>query len=140
MTGYNKVFIDTAPLIYYLEQNPQCHKKVKDFIGTCLEYDIQIVTSSITIAEYCVFPLRRQKLELIQKLDEFIDDMKIDLVNINEAIAKKSAQIRAMYKYFKAMDALQLAAAYLTECDLFLTNDKQLRQFTEMKCVTVEDL
>lgn len=44
------------------------------------------------------------------------------------------------YKGFKAMDALQLAIACLEKCDLFLTNDKQLRQFEEIKCITVDEL
>ena len=46
----------------------------------------------------------------------------------------------AEYKGFKAMAALQLAVACLSKCDLFLTNDKQLRQFREIKCIIVEEL
>jgi len=38
------------------------------------------------------------------------------------------------------MDALQLATANAMGCDLFLTNDKQLRQFQRLKCVLVDDL
>lgn len=38
------------------------------------------------------------------------------------------------------MDALQLAVACLSKCDLVLTNDKQLKQFDEIKCLTVEEL
>lgn len=38
------------------------------------------------------------------------------------------------------MDALQLAVACITGCDLFLTNDKQLKQFADIKCITVEEL
>lgn len=64
----------------------------------------------------------------------------MDIVEINQEIAKKAAQIRAEYKGFKAMDALQLAVACLSGCDLFLTNDKQLRQYKDMKCITVEEL
>ena len=52
----------------------------------------------------------------------------------------KAAQIRAEYKGFKAMDALQIATACLSGCDLFLTNDKQLKQFKEVKCITVAEL
>ena len=37
------------------------------------------------------------------------------------------------------MDALQLATACISGCDLFLTNDKQLRQFKEMKCIIVDE-
>ena len=54
-------------------------------------------------------------------------------------IARRAAEIRAEYRDFKAMDALQLAAAVHADCDVFLTNDKQLRQFRELKCVTVEE-
>ena len=48
--------------------------------------------------------------------------------------------IRAEYKFFKSMDALQLATACINKCDLFLTNDKQLKQFKEIKCVTVDQV
>ena len=58
---------------------------------------------------------------------------------IDISIAKKAAQIRARFKDFKAMDCLQLATACLQQCDLFLTNDKQLRQFDELKCMVIDD-
>ena len=61
------------------------------------------------------------------------------MYGVNEAIARKAAQIRADYKDFKAMDALQLAAAECNGCDAFLTNDKQLRQYKALYCITVED-
>lgn len=64
----------------------------------------------------------------------------LEIVEINQEIARKAAQIRAEYKGFKAMDALQLAVACLSGCDLFLTNDKQLKQFKEIKCIIVEEL
>ena len=57
---------------------------------------------------------------------------------IDEASALKAARIRATYKGFKSMDALQLASACLAGCDLFLTNDKQLLQFQEIQCVTLD--
>ena len=66
--------------------------------------------------------------------------LRIELAEINEATAKRAAQIRAEYRHFKAMDALQLAAASLRNCDLFLANDKQLRQAGFIKCITVDEL
>ena len=50
----------------------------------------------------------------------------MEIMEISQEIAKKAAKIRAEYKGFKAMDALQLATACLSECDIFVTNDKQL--------------
>ncbi len=64
----------------------------------------------------------------------------MEIMEINKGIAMKAAQIRAEYRGFKAMDALQLAAACLSGCDLFLTNDKQLKQFKEIRCITVGEL
>lgn len=71
---------------------------------------------------------------------KLVKTMDMEIVEINQEIAKKAAQIRAEYKGFKAMDALQLAVATLSNCDLFITNDKQLRQFQEIKCKTVDEL
>ena len=66
--------------------------------------------------------------------------MEINIKSIDREIAEKAAKIRAEYKFFKTMDALQLATACLSGCDLVLTNDKQLKQFKEIKCLMVEEL
>lgn len=44
------------------------------------------------------------------------------------------------YKNFKAMDALQIATAIVSGCDMFFTNDKKLRQEKELPCMTMDDL
>lgn len=98
------------------------------------------ITSTITIAEYLIYPYQQNNLKLINAFYAFVDGMDIEIKNIDKAIAEKAAQIRARYKFFKTMDSLQLATACLSECDLFLTNDKQLKQFEEIKCLTVEEL
>ena len=102
--------------------------------------DQEMITSVLTVEEYCVNPYSIKELGRVKTFEEFIDYMEIDVVPINEQIARKAAQIRAEYKGFKAMDALQLATAVIAGCDMFLTNDKQLRQFKEIKCITVDEL
>ena len=77
---------------------------------------------------------------MINAFYAFVDGMDIEIKSIDKAIAEKAAQIRAEYKFFKTMDALQLATACLSGCNLFITNDKQLKQFKEIKCITVEEL
>ncbi|MCD8131887.1 MAG: type II toxin-antitoxin system VapC family toxin [Lachnospiraceae bacterium] len=138
MTEFNKVFIDTAPLIYYLEEHPLYHNIVKKFLEECLEQDKMIVSSAITVEEYCVFPYRMGNYSLIEMFYDFCEDAGIEIVDIDRTIAQKAARIRAKYKDFKAMDALQLAAACESDCDLFLTNDRQLQQFEEIKCEIID--
>ncbi len=53
-------------------------------------------------------------------------------------MAKKAAKIKADYKDFKTLDALHLACACVHGCDLFLTNDKQLRQFIKTVLIQVK--
>ena len=40
----------------------------------------------------------------------------------------------------KAMDALQVSACEIEECDLFLTNDNQLKKIREINCKLVSEL
>lgn len=143
MIDFKKAFVDTAPFIYFIEKdinNPQYYEKVKTFFQYGYENDRKFVTSVITMEEYFVYPYRNKEYSFIDMFYRLIETTDMEIAEINQEIAKKASQIRAEYRGFKAMDALQLAVACLLDCDLFLTNDKQLRQFSEIKCITVDDL
>ncbi len=143
MTDYKKAFVDTAPFIYFIEKNvnnPKYFDKVKMFFLNGYENNKEFVTSVITMEEYFVFPYRSNDLSYIDMFHRLVATTNMEMVGINQDIAKKAAQIRAEYKGFKAMDAIQLAVACIMGCDLFLTNDKQLRQFKEIKCIMVDEL
>lgn len=77
---------------------------------------------------------------MIQNFENFVDDLGINVINIDQSIAAKAASIRARYSGFKAMDSLQLASAVSENCDLFLTNDKQLLQFNQIDCKTADNI
>ena len=138
MTDSKKIFLDTAPIVYYLENNELYSSRVKKFWK--IYEDCDYITSAVTITEYLTYPYQQNNLKQINAFYDFIDGMDIEIKSINKVIAEKAAQIRAEYKSFKTMDALQLATACITRCDLFLTNDKQLRQFKEIRCFTVEEV
>ena len=138
MTDSKKIFLDTAPIVYYLENNELYSSRVKKFWK--IYEDCDYITSAVTITEYLTYPYQQNNLKQINAFYDFIDGMDIEIKSINKVIAEKAAQIRAEYKSFKTMDALQLATACITRCDLFLTNDKQLRQFKEIRCLTVEEV
>ena len=111
MTGFKRVFVDTAPFIYYLENNAQYKESIKRFFTDCLENKVQIVTSVITVEEYLVFPYSSGKMEFADNFKRFFDYMGVEVVDINSMIAERGAKIRGQYKAFKAMDALQIATA-----------------------------
>lgn len=105
---------------------PHYYEKVRNFFKYGYNNDKKFVSSVITIEGYFVFPYRNKEYSYIDMFNRLVVTTNMEIVEINQAIAKKAARIRAEYKGFKAMDALQLAVACLTKCDLFLINDKQV--------------
>lgn len=138
MTEYKRVFLDTAPLIYFLDNDERYGGMVKAIFEEILSEGGIIESSVITCEEYLVYPYRTGNVEKIQAFIDFTGDFDIHLNPITREIAQKAAKIRAEYIGFKAMDALQLATAIMRGCDVFLTNDRQLLQFTEIRCITPE--
>ena len=140
MTDFKRVFIDTASIIYFLENSYIYMESMKKFFTRCMKEHIQIVTSTLTIEEYLVSPYSKGKLEYVDNFKRFIEYMNIEVVDIDSSIAEQGAKIRGQYKNFKAMDALQIATSIVKKCDMFFTNDKQLRQEKELPCMTMEDI
>ena len=140
MTDFKRVFIDTAPIIYFFFFFSIYMESMKKFFTRCMKEHIQIVTSTLTIEEYLVSPYSKGKLEYVDNFKRFIEYMNIEVVDIDSSIAEQGAKIRGQYKNFKAMDALQIATSIVKKCDMFFTNDKQLRQEKELPCMTMEDI
>ena len=140
MTELKRVFLDTSPIIYYLQRDEIYFEKMKRIFIELRKNRVELISSDISIAEYCVFPYRTNRMQLVEDFDKFLQVASVDIVHTSDWIAKKSAKIRAKYIAFKTMDSLQLAFALSKDCDLFLTNDKQLRQFDEIKCVVIDEL
>ena len=136
----SKIYIDTAPFIYYLEKNTHYYNAVREFFAACYHQHIPLVTSAVTMEEYCVFPFSNNDTAAVLAFDQFLRGMQIDVVNVDKTVALRAAEVRSEYKYFKALDAIHLATAMLTECDVFLTNDNQLRQAKNIRVVTADNI
>ena len=139
MTECRKVFVDTAPFIYFLDDSPVFADIVNGVFERLLTDDIPMVTSVLTCEEYLVYPYRKNMWEKIDAFFAFARECGIPFIPVSLDIAKQAARIRADYPAFKPMDSLQLAAAVVSGCDLFLTNDNQLRQFSGLRCMTLDD-
>ena len=134
-----KIFLDTSPLIYYLSEDSNFKAQIDKIFFSISGKVEEVVTSTVTCSEYLVYPYRTKNEKAVLALYEFIKTVNAKVIDIDMKISVKAAKIRAEYPHFKLPDALQLAAASLSGCDIFLTNDKQLKQFGEIECVTVEE-
>ncbi len=59
------ICVDTAPFIYFIENNRRYSKFLSKFFSNVDEGYLRIVTSSITLLEVLVHPYRNKRLDLI---------------------------------------------------------------------------
>lgn len=135
-----RVFIDTNPLIYLLGKQELYYTKVLKFMSDCIDEDAEFYTSTITDAEFLVKPYEDKDLNQIHKYKNYLSSLEFLKCFINEQVAEKAAQLRVDYPSVKLGDALQMAASIGCNCDIFLTNDKQLKQVNEANVLYLGDL
>jgi len=135
-----KIFIDTAPFIYLIEDHPVFAVKVKQVITQAIVNNDPLVTSIITYMEFGVKPEKAHRQDLIRNLDELMERLNIDLLNADKEAAKQAYQLRAKYDFLRGMDALQVGIAMKEGCQLFITNDKKLKKIAEIPVRIIEEL
>lgn len=135
-----KVFIDTNPLIYLVAKQEPFYSKVVNFMSECIADDAEFYTSTITDAEFLVKPFEDKNNHQAEKYRDYLKKLEFVKCFINEQIAERAAKIRANYPSIKLGDALQIATSLDCNCDVFYTNDKQLKQVAEAKVVYLGDL
>lgn len=62
------VGLDTAPLIYFIEQNEAYLELVRAFFGAMSRGEFQVVTSTLTLTEVLVHPLRSGMSNLLSNI------------------------------------------------------------------------
>ena len=135
-----KIYFDTTPLIYFLDDEKPFSDKVANFILEHQNESDLYCTSAITDAEYLVFPYRQNDYEKINSYEIFLNDFEFQILESNRAITHKAAEIRAKYSGVKGMDSIHLATSLYAKCDIFLTNDTRLKQVSEVNVVLVDEL
>ena len=141
MTGSDRVFFDTSPFIYLLENHPRYYLPVAEFITASLaERQATFVTSVLSTAEFGVKPKKTGKFSLITDFENLTQELKFHFFDINHDIAQLSSTLRAKYTFLKGMDSLQLATSIYANCTQLFTNDKNLQTVKEIKVILAEDL
>jgi predicted nucleic acid-binding protein len=132
--------LDTAPLIYYIEENPYFAKPLNELFIAGEKQECHFVSSVITLTEVLVLPIREGYDDIVEKYEMILTHSpSIEIVDINVEIAKITARLRANYS-LKTPDAIQLATALYCSADYFLTNDKRLKSIKEISIILLEDL
>jgi predicted nucleic acid-binding protein len=139
--GVNRVFLDTAPVIYYVEKNPHYLVIANSIFCDLIENGTLLATASpVTLAECLVVPIRDQLTNLQQDFIDFLtDNSNVSFKKIDLKTGKEAAKFRSKYN-LRLPDALQLAVALQDNCDAFLTNDTVFKRVNELRIIVLDEL
>jgi predicted nucleic acid-binding protein len=135
----NKIFLDTAPVIYFVEKNPSFAIKVQPIFDRLDGGELKAVVSPITLAECLVLPYKLGTPILAQIFTELlVNSPSVTFNPVDSITADKAAELRARYN-LTLIDAFQIATAMQAGCDAFLTNDIELKQIKEIQILILSD-
>jgi predicted nucleic acid-binding protein len=133
------VGLDTSPLIYFIEENPKYLEVVKAFFVGMDRGDFMVVTSTVTLIEVLVHPLRSNKSELAMEYRDILLNSKLITLEVSNDIAEKAAQLRATHN-IRTPDAIQISAALKMGATSFLTNDIRLPEIPTLQILSLDNL
>ncbi len=134
------VALDTAPLIYFTEENPDYIQVVDLFFEALRRGEFTIVTSTITLLETLVDPLRRRDTKIANVYRNFLFGTRgVKTVPIDRDIAEEAARLRSIYP-LRTPDSIQMATAIQMNATYFLTNDKAFPSLSTLKVLKLEKL
>jgi len=140
LVDVQRVFMDSAPLIYFVERFPEYVDRVRDLFQWVREAHLTMATSVVTLTEVLTKPVQAGDTGLIQTYREMLfESRNLILLPITASMAERAAELRANYR-LKTPDALQIAAALQAGCEGFVTNDRQLQRVKELRVVVLDDL
>jgi len=121
----NKYYWDSCAFISRIQGNPDRIKMLEHFTDKAAEGEIQIVTSSLTVAEVCFINREGsldEKLRDIDTISRFFDNDYIYIVQVSRQISTEAAKIGVQHKV-KPPDAIHLATALHSDCQVVHTYD-----------------
>jgi predicted nucleic acid-binding protein len=141
LQGVRRLFLDSAPVIYFVERNPQYFDLARAFFERINEGTLIGVASPVTLAECLVRPYSLGQTEFQRYfIDLLTNSTNIEFVPIaSQYLAIQAAQIRAGYN-LQLPDAFQIAVALAANCEAIITNDVTLRRVTELRVLVLDEI
>src|SRR5436309_15949991 len=140
-------YLDTVIVIYAVEGNPADKKRAKDHLDALEQIGHRFAISELTRTECLVPVFGPGGGQRLSDFFRFFHGPNLRTVALTAAMHARASAIRGSYTYlaipatqpkrYGLADALHLAAAVESGCEVFLTNDNQLSGFPD---ITIEVL
>jgi predicted nucleic acid-binding protein len=140
-------YLDTMIVIFAVEGNAADKKRAKDHLDTLEQAGHRFAISELTRTECLVPVFGPGNGQRLSDFFRFFHEPNLRTLSLTAAVYVRASAIRGGHTYpaippaqpkrYGLADALHLAAAIESGCDVFLTNDNQLANFPDL---TVEEL
>ncbi len=122
-----RILVDSAPIIYYLEDHPVFGPRYADLFARAASGDYQLVISTVTLVEILTGPLREGDEQLADDYRQALTRPPTWLVaDLTVAIANRAARIRSQTR-LRLPDAVILATALEMSCIALVSHDRDFR-------------
>jgi len=128
-----RYYLDAAPIIYLIEQRQPFATAIRSKLAA---QSVVPITSELARLECRVKPMRDGNQALLQDFDDYFANTIAEIFPLTRDVVDLATEIRAQYN-FKTPDSLHLAAAVISNCDVFMTNDQRLNRFTGIIIETI---
>lgn len=134
------LFVDTAPIIYYIEGHPAYGPITRTIFEHSVNNGIRPYSSVLMLTEVLVKPVQVNDVALTRLFSNFIrSGHNFRLIDINPDIAEIAGYLRGNHRFLKTIDALQIASAIHVRAEIFVTNDERLRKISGLKIMVLKD-
>jgi predicted nucleic acid-binding protein len=140
-------YLDTVIVIYAVEGNPADQQRALTHLATLEQAGHRFAISELTRTECLVPAFGPGGGQRLSDFYRFFHGPNLRTVSLTAAVYARAGAIRSGHTYpaippaqprrYGLADALHLAAAIESGCDVFLTNDNQLANFPD---ITIEVL
>jgi predicted nucleic acid-binding protein len=140
LRNWKVVALDTNVFVYQLLDHPQ-YAPLTDVILRAVEAGrLRAVTTTITLAEILTKAEQETNPQAAIDYEAYLTLFpNLTLLPVDVQLAKTAARVRAQFRC-KLPDALQIAAALVSQADAFITNDRDLqKRFPEPTIVLLSD-
>jgi len=133
------VCLDTPIVIYFIEKHQKYFNLLSRLFTEIEAGTIEAITSTVTLLEVLVQPLRTKNELLAEKYREILLYSEgLTTFEILHEVSELAAKLRAKY-HIRTPDAIQIAVGILYKCNGFLTNDPTLKKIKEIEILILDD-
>jgi len=133
--GDGPVGVDTVVFIYFIEEHPRFLPLLHPLFQAVAAGRRELVTSALTLLEVLVVPYRSGDYRLAERYEALLTRGRgVRVAEISRDHLRAAARLRAATG-LRTPDSLQLAAALIAGCTVFLTKDRDLPTIPGLRIV-----